>query len=212
MRSRMSSETFGRPEGKRSPSQSGVYLMSSSLPKTPGWAEARAAVRAKAAGFDGIEVHSANGYLLDQFLQSKTNRRTDAYGGSVENRFRLLREVVTAVSEVFGADRVGVRLAPNGAFNDMGSPDYRETFTKLVQEAAPNVDANAMMQIMNTEIYDKDNDWKQVDGMTVFENRPKGGDVTVWQVVTHPAKLKMWVRIPTYSGWMEFDLKKLFTK
>jgi len=68
------------------------------------------------------------------------------------------------------------------------------------------------MKIMNTEIYDKDNDWKQVDGMTVFENRPKGGDVTVWQVVTHPDQRKMWVRIPTYSGWMEFDLKKLFTQ
>ena len=84
--------------------------------------------RAKAAGFDGVEVHSANGYLLDQFLQSRTNQRDDAYGGSVENRFRLLREVVTGVTEVFGASRVGVRLSPNGVFNDMGSPDYRETF------------------------------------------------------------------------------------
>jgi 2,4-dienoyl-CoA reductase-like NADH-dependent reductase (Old Yellow Enzyme family) len=88
-----------------------------------------AAARAKAAGFDGVEIHSANGYLLDQFLQSKTNHREDAYGGSVENRFRLLREVVEGVSGVIGPERVAVRLAPNGAFNDMGSPDYRETFT-----------------------------------------------------------------------------------
>jgi len=87
----------------------------------------------------------------------------------------------------------------------------RETFTKLVKDAAPNVDAAAMRQIMNTEIYDKNDNWKQVDGMTVFENRPKGGDVTVWQVVTHPDQRKMWVRIPTYSGWMELDLKTLFT-
>lgn len=87
-----------------------------------------AAERAKAAGFDGVEVHSANGYLLDQFLQSKTNQRTDAYGGSVENRFRLLREVVEGVTGVFPG-RTGVRLAPNGVFNDMGSPDYREQFT-----------------------------------------------------------------------------------
>ncbi|HBP18633.1 MAG TPA: alkene reductase [Planctomycetes bacterium] len=87
-----------------------------------------AARRAKEAGFDGVEVHAANGYLLDQFLQSKTNHRADAYGGSLANRFRLLREVVEGVSEVFGAQRVGVRLAPNGVFNDMGSPDYRETF------------------------------------------------------------------------------------
>jgi len=90
--------------------------------------------RAKAAGFDGVEVHSANGYLLDQFLQSKTNHRDDAYGGSIENRFRLLREVVTGVSGVFGADRVGVRLSPNGVFNDMGSPDFRETFLYAARE------------------------------------------------------------------------------
>ena len=94
----------------------------------------RAAERAKEAGFDGIEVHSANGYLLDQFLQSKTNHRTDAYGGSIENRYRLLDEVVRAVTEVWPANRVGVRLAPNGAFNDMGSPDYREQFTHTATE------------------------------------------------------------------------------
>jgi 2,4-dienoyl-CoA reductase-like NADH-dependent reductase (Old Yellow Enzyme family) len=93
-----------------------------------------AAERAKAAGFDGVEVHAANGYLLDQFLQSRTNQREDAYGGSVANRFRLLREVVEGVSGVFGAGRVGVRLSPNGVFNDMGSPDYRETFTHAAQQ------------------------------------------------------------------------------
>ena len=89
----------------------------------------QAAVYAKAANFDGIEIHSANGYILDQFLQSKTNHRSDAYGGSIENRYRLLDEVVQAVLEVFPANRVGVRLSPNGAFDDMGSPDYREQFT-----------------------------------------------------------------------------------
>ena len=93
-----------------------------------------AAERAKEAGFDGVEIHAANGYLLDQFLQSKTNQRTDAYGGSVENRFRLLREVVEGVCGVWGPERVAVRLAPNGAFNDMGSPDYRETFTYAARE------------------------------------------------------------------------------
>jgi len=89
---------------------------------------AGAAVRARAAGFDGVEIHAANGYLLDQFLQSRTNRREDAYGGNVEKRFRLLREIVEAICSIFPASRVGVRLAPNGVFNDMGSPDYRETF------------------------------------------------------------------------------------
>jgi len=93
-----------------------------------------AAERAKEAGFDGIEVHSANGYLLDQFLQSKTNHRTDQYGGSIENRYRLLGEVVSAVTEVMPANRVAVRIAPNGAFNDMGSPDYREQFNYVAQQ------------------------------------------------------------------------------
>ncbi|MCA8925086.1 MAG: alkene reductase [Planctomycetes bacterium] len=99
-----------------------------------------AAKRAKAAGFDGVEVHAANGYLLDQFLQSKTNHRDDVYGGSVANRFRLLREVVEGVNAVFGAGRVGVRLAPNGVFNDMGSPDFRETFLYVAEQ----LDANGL--------------------------------------------------------------------
>lgn len=85
--------------------------------------------RAYAAGFDGVEIHAANGYLLDQFLQSKTNHRTDEYGGSIENRYRMLKEVVEAVISVGGSDRVAVRLSPNGSFNDMGSPDFREQFT-----------------------------------------------------------------------------------
>ncbi|MCA9059747.1 MAG: alkene reductase [Planctomycetaceae bacterium] len=90
-----------------------------------------AARRARMAGFDGVEVHAANGYLIDQFLQSKTNQRTDLYGGSVENRYRFLREVMTAVTSEWPAHRVGVRLSPNGAFNDMGSEDFREQFTHV---------------------------------------------------------------------------------
>jgi N-ethylmaleimide reductase len=89
----------------------------------------RAAARAREAGFDGVEIHAANGYLIDAFLQSRTNHRTDQYGGSVENRCRFLLEVVEAVTGVWPAKRVGVRLSPNGVFNDMGSPDYREQFT-----------------------------------------------------------------------------------
>ena len=94
----------------------------------------RAAERAKAAGFGGVEIHGANGYLLDEFLQSKTNHRTDGYGGSVENRYRLLKEVVEAVTTVFPANQVGVRLSPNGVFNDMGSPDFRETFLYVAEQ------------------------------------------------------------------------------
>jgi len=88
----------------------------------------RAAARARSAGFDGVEIHAANGYLIDQFLQSKTNHRTDDYGGSIEKRARFLREVVEAVSAEWPAGRVGVRISPNGAFNDMGSPNFREQF------------------------------------------------------------------------------------
>ena len=89
----------------------------------------RSAERAKAAGFDGVEVHGANGYLIDAFLQSKINHRTDQYGGSVENRYRFLKEVVEAITAVWPANRVGVHLSPNGTYNDTGSPDYREQFT-----------------------------------------------------------------------------------
>jgi N-ethylmaleimide reductase len=83
----------------------------------------QAAVYAKEAGFDGVEVHAANGYLLDQFLRDGANKREGAYGGSRENRARLLFEVLTAVSEVWGSDRVGVRLSPLNSFNDMRDSD-----------------------------------------------------------------------------------------
>ncbi len=93
-----------------------------------------AAKRARSAGFDGVEIHAANGYLLDQFLQSRTNRRSDDYGGSIENRFRLLREIVQGVSGVLPAARIGVRISPNGVVNDMGSPDFRDTFTYVAKQ------------------------------------------------------------------------------
>ena len=94
----------------------------------------QAAERAKQAGFDGVELHSANGYLIDEFLQSKTNHRTDEYGGSVENRYRFLKEVIEAVTSVWPAHRVGVHLSPNGTYNDMGSLDFREQFTFVASQ------------------------------------------------------------------------------
>lgn len=97
----------------------------------------RAAERAKMAGFDGIEIHAANGYLIDTFLQSKTNQRTDQYGGTLENRFRFLKQVVEAILTVWPANRVGVRLSPNGVYNDMGSADYRETFLYTAEQLNP---------------------------------------------------------------------------
>ncbi|MGW8194934.1 MAG: alkene reductase [Desulforhopalus sp.] len=93
-----------------------------------------AAINAREAGFAGVEVHSANGYLLNQFLDSKTNLRDDRYGGSLENRLRFLKEVLAAIFEVWPSGRVGVRLSPNGVFNDMGSKDFRETYLYTIKE------------------------------------------------------------------------------
>jgi N-ethylmaleimide reductase len=92
----------------------------------------KAAENAKAAGFDGVQVHGANGYLLDQFLQDGSNKRTDQYGGSVENRARLLLEVVDAAISVWGKGRVGVRLSPYGTFNDMQDSDPVGLFTYVL--------------------------------------------------------------------------------
>lgn len=86
------------------------------------------------AGFDGVEVHAANGYLLDQFLQDSTNHRTDQYGGSVENRARLLMEVVDACVAVWGPGRVGVHLSPRGDAHDMGDSDRAGLFTYVARE------------------------------------------------------------------------------
>jgi 2,4-dienoyl-CoA reductase-like NADH-dependent reductase (Old Yellow Enzyme family) len=94
----------------------------------------RGAANAQAAGFDGVEIHGANGYLLDQFLQDHSNRRTDDYGGSVENRARLMLEVTDAVIGVWGASRVGMHLAPRGESHDMGDSDPQATFGYVARE------------------------------------------------------------------------------
>ena len=88
----------------------------------------RAARNALAAGFDGVQIHAANGYLIDQFLRDGANARTDRYGGSVDNRVRLLREVAEAVAGAAGADRTGVRLSPNGAAQGVDDSDPQHTF------------------------------------------------------------------------------------
>ncbi|GBG29571.1 12-oxophytodienoate reductase 1 [Hondaea fermentalgiana] len=96
----------------------------------------KAARNAKEAGFDGVEIHAANGYLIDQFIQSCTNERTDDYGGSIENRLRFLREVLDEVLTVFPKERISVRLSPNGAFAEMGSEDNLETFKEAFKYLA----------------------------------------------------------------------------
>jgi 2,4-dienoyl-CoA reductase-like NADH-dependent reductase (Old Yellow Enzyme family) len=94
----------------------------------------KGAENAKRAGFDGVEVHGANGYLLDQFLQDGTNKRTDAYGGPIENRARLMLEVTDACIEVWGASRVGMHLAPRGDSHDMRDSDPLATFGYVARE------------------------------------------------------------------------------
>jgi N-ethylmaleimide reductase len=90
--------------------------------------------RGIAAGFDGVELHAANGYLLDQFLQDGSNKRTDSYGGSIENRARFLLEVVEAVASVWGYERVAVRIGPSGKFGDMSDSDPEALFTHVARE------------------------------------------------------------------------------
>ncbi|TBN43889.1 alkene reductase [Paracoccus subflavus] len=102
----------------------------------PGIVEAyrKGAQNAKRAGFDGVEMHGANGYLIDQFLQDSTNRRTDQYGGPIENRVRFLNEIADAVIGVWGADRVGLHLAPRGDSHDIGDSDPRALFTHVARQ------------------------------------------------------------------------------
>jgi 2,4-dienoyl-CoA reductase-like NADH-dependent reductase (Old Yellow Enzyme family) len=94
----------------------------------------KGAENAKLAGFDGVEIHGANGYLLDQFLQDGSNQRTDNYGGPVENRARLMLEVTDACIEVWGKDRVGMHLAPRRDAHDMGDSDPKATFGYVARE------------------------------------------------------------------------------
>jgi N-ethylmaleimide reductase len=93
----------------------------------------RAAKNAQAADFDGVEIHAANGYLLDQFIQTGTNRRTDAYGGSAENRARLLFEIAEALMPIWGPDRIGVRLSPLGKLNDIHDDNPEATFGYIAE-------------------------------------------------------------------------------
>jgi N-ethylmaleimide reductase len=92
----------------------------------------RAAGNAKEAGFDGVEIHAANGYLIDQFLRTGSNQRTDEYGGVASNRVRFLTETVERVLEVWDSGQVGVRISPTGGFNDMTDDNPRETFSVTV--------------------------------------------------------------------------------
>ncbi len=110
----------------------------------------KGAVNAKKAGFDGVEIHGANGYLIDQFLQDSTNQRSDRYGGAVENRMRFMMEIVDEVVDVWGADRVGMHLAPRGDAHDMGDSDLRGLFI----EVAKQLGGRGLAFICSRESYD----------------------------------------------------------
>ena len=128
-----------RPAGHVSlvrPEKAFVTPRALQIEELPGIVEAyrRGAQNAQEAGFDGVEIHGANGYLLDQFLQTSTNQRTDDYGGSLENRARLMLEVADAAISVWGADRVGMHLAPRADAHDMGDANPLETFGYVARE------------------------------------------------------------------------------
>lgn len=111
------------------------------------------AINAKAAGFDGVELHGANGYLLDQFLQDGPNKRTDSYGGTLENRARLMLEVTDAVVDIWGAGRVGMHLSPRCDYNSAGDSDRLATF----KYAAKELGKRQIAFIFSREIQDQDN-------------------------------------------------------
>src|SRR3954452_12944686 len=122
----------GTADGKVSEYETPRALETSEIPGVVD-AYRQAAKNALLAGFDGVEIHGANGYLIEQFLQSHTNLRTDQYGGSIENRARFLMEVMKAVVEVWGANRAGLRLSPYGIANGSGEPDPMPLYTHVVQ-------------------------------------------------------------------------------
>jgi len=97
---------------------------------------ASAAQNAMIAGFDGVEVHAANGYLIDQFLRDRTNKRSDQYGGSIENRTRFLQEVTDAVAGAVGRERVGVRISPQNTANDIDDSDPQALFNRVAENLA----------------------------------------------------------------------------
>ncbi|MEM9444034.1 MAG: alkene reductase [Verrucomicrobiota bacterium] len=129
---KMNQEYVHTPKGKETPETPRAL----ETDEIPGIVEdyRNASESAKKAGFDGVEIHAANGYLVDEFLQAKTNHRTDQYGGSKENRYRFLDEIVKAVMQIWPSNRVGVRISPNGVFNDMGSEDYHEQFAYVAEQ------------------------------------------------------------------------------
>lgn len=130
------------------------------------------AALAKEVGFDGVEIHGANGYLIDQFLQSLTNKRTDEYGGSFENRSRLLFEILEAIETVFPSTRIGVRLSPNGIFGGMGSSDNYDMFMYVMKQLSSHDLAYlAILDGFGFGYHDKDRLVTAYDAKSAFQGR-----------------------------------------
>jgi N-ethylmaleimide reductase len=123
-------------DGKVAPYETPRALETDEIPEVVE-AYKQGARNALAAGFDGVEIHGANGYLIEQFMQSRSNLRTDRYGGSIENRVRFLLEVTQAVIDVWGADRVGVRLSPYGIANGSGEAEPRPLYSYAIEQLNP---------------------------------------------------------------------------
>jgi N-ethylmaleimide reductase len=133
------------------------------------WAEA--AERAVAAGFDGVEVHGANGYLIDEFLQDGTNKRTDAYGGPIENRARFMFEVLAAVIDIWGSDRVGLRISPSGTYGDISDSDPQRTFGYVAERADPL--GLAYLHVIEPRVRGNDTLVAEADPVAAADLRPK---------------------------------------
>ncbi len=126
-----------------------------------------AARRAREAGLDGVELHAANGYLLQQFLSDSTNQRTDGYGGSPSNRARFVIEVATAVAAAIGADRVGIRISPGGTFNDIAETETEQTYNALLEGLAP-LGLLYLHVLEGTDTTFREQLRKQFDGPVIF--------------------------------------------
>lgn len=175
---------------------------------------------AKTAGFDGVEIHAANGYLIDQFLQSKTNQRTDQYGGSVENRARFLLEIVDGIIDVWGPGRVGVHLAPASDSHDMGDDNPTETFGYVAKELGKRDIAFIFTREGQREAYLTAHIKKQFGGVVIgnqgltpelAENLIESGviDAAAWgkYFISNPDLVE---RIRSNVPWAEFNMETFY--
>lgn len=147
------------------------------------------AVNAKRAGFDGVEIHAANGYLLDQFLRSESNHRNDEYGGSVENRLRLPLMVVDAVIDVWGPERTGIRVSPTGTFNDMHDEDPVMTYGTLAKHL--NRKNIAFVEVVEDSFQGNESNGRPEEIITSIRNNFKGTYIANGNYTVDEARIRI---------------------